>query len=212
MSNQIPPQVLSYHPAELQPGAIGIHSDGDETVIVIAPVSTIRLMLSQMIPIGALSVLVWFLSFVWLELSPGAEDGFILGLPVAGCTVLLVVLLMRFIPIARFGRIATVFRVSRRRLDVIAPALGRRGRKTWPAEEVLDTSIRHAGAFPVLMQFIRLQISLTDDRVEVLLIPSPEGQPLGILESTLREALQAPNLRQSSDFSTTPSRAARNHS
>ena len=189
MADDLPPPVIDYRPAAAQQ-TIGIHKDGDDMVIVLAPVHSARLMLSQLLPIGALGLVVLFLSILWFQaISPTGQESFLLFLPLALCGTLLVALLVRFIPIARFGRIPTVFRASRQRLQLIAPMLGRQGAKTWPAEEIVDLSVRLAGAVPVLMEFIRLQVCSADDRVDVVLVPSCKGQSLKTLEDLLRETL-----------------------
>lgn len=195
MADDVPPPVISYHSAELRQEAIGIHRDGDDLIIVLAPVHSARLLLSQLLPIGALASVVLFLSVVWFMVGASiSEEGFLLLLPLALCGTLLVWMLIRFIPIARFGRIPTVFRASRQRLQLIAPMLGRRGQKTWLASEIVDLSVRLAGAVPVLMEFIRLQVCSIDDRLDVVLIPSPKGQSLKVLEDALRQATGLPTL------------------
>jgi hypothetical protein len=189
---QLDPPPLEYLPAEVQPEALGLRRDGGDLVIVIAPVHPVRLMLAQLIPIGGLVVLILFLVFALFVASRnGADETVILGLPVVTCGVLLLVLLRRFIPVARFGRLPAVFRASRYELLLNVPTLGRRGRKQWPTSRIADISIRHAGAFPVLLRLIRLQVS-SEDQTDVVLIPSPGGESLGELENSLRDAIGLP--------------------
>lgn len=186
--------LIDYRQAEIQPETIGIRREGDEVVVVIGPASSVRLMLDGLLPIVALVVLILFLVFVLFVVNsnggmPG--DVAILGIPIVACGALLVGLLIRFIPVARFGRLPAVFRASRERLEVSAPILGRRGRRRWPSIKIADISIRHAGTFPVLLSFIRLQVSC-EEETTVLLIPSPGRESLAVLENTLRESIGLP--------------------
>jgi hypothetical protein len=189
-----PPVLVDYQRAEIQPETIGIRREGDDVVVVIAPASPVRLMLDGLLPIVALVVLILFLVFVLFVVnSNGGMPGHdvILGIPIMACGALLVALLVHFIPVARFGRLPAVFRASRERLEVTAPILGRRGRRRWPSIEIADISIRHAGTLPVLLSFIRLQVSC-EEETTVLLIPSPGRESLAVLENTLREAIGLP--------------------
>jgi hypothetical protein len=188
------PVLVDYQQAEIQPETIGIRRDGDEVVVVIGPASPVRLMLHGLLPIVALVVLIIFLVFALFIVNSngGAPNDLpILGIPIVACGALLLALLIRFVPVARFGRLPAVFRASRERLEVIAPILGKRGRRQWPSIEVADISIRHAGTFPVLLSYIRFQISC-EEETTILLIPSPGRESLAVLEHTLREAMGLP--------------------
>jgi hypothetical protein len=85
-----------------------------------------------------------------------------------------------------------MMRVSRERLLVHVPTLGRHGRREWPGNLIADVSIRHAGLVPGVLRFIRVRVSLTDDRAEAILIPSPGGESLALIEENLRDALGLP--------------------
>jgi hypothetical protein len=187
--------VISYRTVPVAPQPIVIRRDGEDLVVTITPGPPTRLILGQLLLVTLLlpPTCLCGLAAVY-GISGGLPDDatatavfiFAVGL------VLLTRSVFRFVPIARFGRVAAILRVSRERIVANVPTLGRRGRREWPASQVADITIRHAGLFPALLRFIRIQVLLTDDRADVILIPSPGGESLALIEDNLRDALGLP--------------------
>jgi hypothetical protein len=98
----------------------------------------------------------------------------------------------RFVTILRVARLPASVRASCARLTIDVPTLGSRRYREWPALLVADVSLRHAGVFPAVMRFIRMQIAFADDRIESVLIPSPGGESLALIEDNLRDAMGLP--------------------
>lgn len=194
MTPNDPTPLIDYRGANVQTAQpIEVRQDGPDTVIVIGPASAVRLMLAQLIPIGALVLVLLLLVLVWLSTTAaGSNEANLLALPFACLIALLLFLLARFIPVARFGRTPAVFRASSDGLLLSAPMLGRRGRRVWARVEVVDITVRHAGAFPAVLRLIRVQVATLDDRYDVVLIPSPGGESLIVLEDALRDSIGLP--------------------
>jgi hypothetical protein len=192
MSSDHDPPVIAYQAVRVAPRPVVIRRDGDDLVVTVAPGPVAKLIVGQLLLIVALLPPTCFCAWATVVGIGGrvpddatVTAGFIamVGL------ILLARSIRRFVPIARFGRVPATLRVSRQRISTNVPTLGRRGQREWPGSQVADISVRHAGLFPALLRFIRIQVALADERADVILIPSPGGESLALIEDNLRDAL-----------------------
>jgi hypothetical protein len=162
---------------------------------MIAPAPTVRLLLTQLAVIAASLVFLLFFGTLAVAGAMGGAPADVLawaGILAIAPLALFVFSIMRFVPVARWARVPATVRVSRQRLLVNVPTLGRRGRREWLGPLIADVSVRHAGLVPGVLRFIRIQVSLSDDRAESIVIPSPGGESLAMIEDNLRDALGLP--------------------
>lgn len=183
--------ILQYPSAPAVSGPVEIRREGADLVVTIAPVKATRLVFAHVI-----SMAVWLVILLctWLLALLAAKDGAILFVVAAAALSLIAISfgIGRFVIILRVARLPASVRASRARLTVDVPTLGSRRCREWPAPLVADVSLRHAGVFPALVRFIRIQIAFADDRIESVLIPSPGGESLAVIEDNLRDALGLP--------------------
>jgi hypothetical protein len=107
-----------------------------------------------------------------------------------GLAFLAIKLLLNLIATARHGDSPSVIRASTAGLLIRAPALGRRGQRQWDRRDIVDLSLRQAGAAPGLLYYIRLQVVLIGDRIEAIKIPASGTEALAVIEDNLRDILE----------------------
>ena len=173
-----------------------IRRESEHLLVIIAPARTARLIVGEVLLVGGLALLAsLFLGFIVIAaISGGSSAGelAVAGLPAAACAIALTLAIRRIIPVARFAQEPATIQISQAALTIHVPTLGKRGRRQWATGLIADVSIRHAGLFPGVMRFIRIRLSLTDDQADVILIPSPGGESLALIEDNLRDALGLP--------------------
>jgi len=185
--------ILQYPSAPAVSGPVEIRREGADLVVTIAPAKATRLVFAHVLSMAAWLII---LLCTWLLAVLAARDGAILFVVAAAVLSLFAISfgIERFVIILRVARLPTTVRASGAWLAIDVPTLGSRRYREWPASLVADVSLRHAGMVPALMRFIRMQIAFANDRIESVLIPSPGGESLALIEDNVRDALGLPVL------------------
>jgi hypothetical protein len=193
-SAQITP-VLNYRHASLPSPSIEFRWEGSDLLITIPPPYLWRLMVARTIRVTVLGIAFATCLIAYLAMLEESETSLRLLTAIVVSVVSVAVgralrkAWRRFMLAVHDGRTPAVIRVSPQSLGVAAPILGRNTQHYWQQERIADVGIRNAGLLPILVPYIRLQVSKIDDTADIVLLPCRGSEPLGTIEENVRDVL-----------------------
>jgi hypothetical protein len=171
--------------------------DGPDLVIVIPPPSMGRLMAARGIGVAAFGIISMLCLIAFLGIL-NARRGLdravvgILALITLGVGRAFVKAVWSSILTARHGRISSVLRISSISLEITTPTLKKKTPVRWDRNMIVDVGVRAGGVMPILLPYIRIQVSLIDDTADVILLPCRGNEPLATIEDNIRDVIGLP--------------------